>query len=223
MVSMTTAQDPPTDHLARAERSALCDTLLEVGPDAPTLCDPWDARMLAAHIVVRERRPDLALGILLPPLAGRLERGQGDLARHSDWLDLVRLVRTGPPAWSPTRIPAVDDVANTVEMIVHHEDLLRGDGEPGPRREVPPRLDRAAFAALRRMGSLMFRSAPVGAVLVAPGHGSVVAHRGEPTVRVVGSPVELLLVAYGRERVAEVSYEGEDDAVAALRGASLGL
>ncbi len=223
MVSMTTGQDQTTDHLARAERAALCETLLEVGPDAPTLCDPWDARMLAAHIVLRERRPDLALGILLPPLAGRLERAQRDLARHTEWLELVRTVRSGPPMWSPTRVPTIDDLVNTVEMVVHHEDALRGDGERGPRREVSARLDRAVFTALGRMASLMFRRSPVGVELLAPGHGSVLAHRAERTVRVVGGPIELLLLAYGRERVADVAFEGEEDDVAALREAPLGL
>ena len=45
---------------ARAERAALCDLFLEVGPDAPTLCGAWTTRDLAAHLVVRERRPDAA-------------------------------------------------------------------------------------------------------------------------------------------------------------------
>jgi hypothetical protein len=44
--------------LARSERHALCDLLTEVGADAPTLCEGWNAFDLAAHLVVRERRPD---------------------------------------------------------------------------------------------------------------------------------------------------------------------
>lgn len=40
------------------------------GPDAPTLCEGWTARDLAAHLVVRERRLDAAPGILVPQLAG---------------------------------------------------------------------------------------------------------------------------------------------------------
>ena len=230
MVSMTRGeQDGPTtgqggaQHLARSEREALCDTLEAVGPQAPTLCDPWDAAMLAAHLVLRERRPDLAAGIVVPLLAGRLDRAQERLARDTAWPDLVTLVRTGPPLWSPTRVPALDDVTNTVEMLVHHEDILRGDGARGPRREPDPALDGAAWDAVRRMAPLLLRRVPVGVDLEAPGRSVVHARSGAATVRVAGEPVELLLVCYGRERVAEVEITGPDVAVAALRGARLGL
>ncbi|HET6969240.1 MAG TPA: TIGR03085 family protein, partial [Ornithinibacter sp.] len=81
---MTTDARTP---VARAERLALCDTLLELGPEAPTLCDPWRTRDLAAHLVVRERRPDAAIGIWLPPLAGPAGRTQQHYA-HGDWAGL---------------------------------------------------------------------------------------------------------------------------------------
>ena len=55
---------------ARPEREALCDLLTDLGPEAPTLCAGWRTRDLAAHLVLRERRPDAAPGILLPLLAG---------------------------------------------------------------------------------------------------------------------------------------------------------
>ncbi|WP_010474195.1 maleylpyruvate isomerase family mycothiol-dependent enzyme, partial [Streptomyces somaliensis] len=59
---------------AKRERLVLADLLEAVGPEAPTLCDGWTTRDLAAHLVVRERRPDAAAGVLLEPLRGRLER-----------------------------------------------------------------------------------------------------------------------------------------------------
>jgi uncharacterized protein (TIGR03085 family) len=208
--------------VARAERYALCDTLLRVGPDAPTLCDPWRARDLAAHLVVRERRPDLAAGLVVPALAGRLERAQAEMAT-GDWEALVRTVRTGPPRWSPTRIDALDGLVNTVEMIVHHEDVLRGDGAVGPRREVPDRTARAAFAALRKSAGMLFRRSPVGVRLVAPGRDPVVAGPSGRVVTVSGEPVELLLVGYGRLRVAQVELDGSPEDVEALRGAELGF
>ncbi|HBA95165.1 MAG TPA: TIGR03085 family protein, partial [Acidimicrobiaceae bacterium] len=52
--------------LAQAERAALCDLLLDVGPEAPTLCEGWTAAHMAAHLVLRERRPDVGLGLVLP-------------------------------------------------------------------------------------------------------------------------------------------------------------
>ncbi|RQX24838.1 TIGR03085 family protein, partial [Micromonospora chalcea] len=62
---------------ARTEREALADLMLELGPDAPTVNEGWTTRDLAAHLLVRERRPDAAGGILLPPL-----RGYGESVRR---------------------------------------------------------------------------------------------------------------------------------------------
>lgn len=56
--------------LARSERSALADLLEQVGPAQPTLCAGWDTEDLLAHLLVRERRPDAAAGMLIIPLAG---------------------------------------------------------------------------------------------------------------------------------------------------------
>lgn len=73
--------------------------MLAVGPDAPTLCDPWRARDLAAHLIIRETRPDLAAGMFVPRLGARLERAQDELAA-TDFAELVERVRSGPPRWS---------------------------------------------------------------------------------------------------------------------------
>ena len=56
--------------LVKLERSALADTLEQIGPNQPTLCTGWRTQDLLAHLVVRERRPDAAAGILIPFLAG---------------------------------------------------------------------------------------------------------------------------------------------------------
>ena len=222
---MTTDAKAP---VARVERQALCDTLVELGPDAPTLCDPWRTRDLAAHLVVRERRPDAAVGIWMHALAGHTERVQAALA-HGDWDQLVETIRTGPPLWSPARLDRIDAIVNTVELVVHHEDALRGDGAVGPRREVPERTTRAVHAALRKSATLMFRRSPVGVRLVAPGRDPVTAGPAgpdgpdAPVVTVIGEPVELLLVAYGRLRVASVELEGAPEAIDALRAAHLGV
>ena len=56
-------------NFARAERAALCDLFDSVGPDQPLLCTGWTTRDLAAHLLVRDRRPDAAAGIVIKPLA----------------------------------------------------------------------------------------------------------------------------------------------------------
>ena len=40
---------------ARGERTALCDLLDRLGPEAPTLCTGWTTYDLAAHLALRER------------------------------------------------------------------------------------------------------------------------------------------------------------------------
>ena len=122
--------------LARAERQTLCDLLDEHGPDAPTLCEGWSTRDLAAHLVVREGRPDAALGILGGPLAAWTERVQSGAATEP-YDKLLRLLRTGPPIWSQFRLPLVDGQANTVEFFVHAEDIRRAQPDWQPRVSLP--------------------------------------------------------------------------------------
>ena len=77
------------------ERNELADLLDQLGPDAPTLCEGWNTADLAAHLVVRERDPRSAPGILL---GGRFEAYTdklmvGQLERH-DYAGAVERVRT---------------------------------------------------------------------------------------------------------------------------------
>ena len=99
---------PPYDQVvttpAGAERAALSDLLESSGPDAPTLCGDWTTRDLAAHLVVRERRPDSLPGIRIRALAGHTESVQASYAGR-DYAELVRLVRTGPGLLSPFALP----------------------------------------------------------------------------------------------------------------------
>ena len=78
---------------ASRERAALVNTMRAVGPDAPTLCGEWTTRDLAAHLVLRERRPDAAAGILVPALAGYTARKQQRLTDSTDWPDLLEMSR----------------------------------------------------------------------------------------------------------------------------------
>jgi uncharacterized protein (TIGR03085 family) len=197
------------------ERAALCDLLTELGPDEPTLCVGWQTRDLAAHLVLRERRPDAAPGILFAPLAGYTKRVQDGFARKP-WAELVDLVRTGPPALSPTRIPVVDKVVNSVEMFVHHEDVRRA--QPGWKpRDPDPERDAVTWAGVSRSGRLTLRRSPVGVVLRRPDGAEVVVRRGPNTVILSGEPGELLLFAFGRDAV-RVEFEGEQSSIAVVKG-----
>jgi uncharacterized protein (TIGR03085 family) len=201
---------------ARIERQGLCDTFEQVGPDAPTLCSPWLTRDLAAHLVVRERRPDAAAGMALPVLAGHLEQVQNDYAAW-DWSRLVQQVRSGPPAWSPASLARVDEAVNTAEFFIHHEDVLRG-GSDWSARELPTDLESALWGIVSRAARLRFARARVGVVLAAPPYGrrQVHAMTGLGTVVLRGTPGELLLYASGRRGVADVDVSGPDEALSAI-------
>jgi uncharacterized protein (TIGR03085 family) len=201
---------------ARSERRALCDTFERVGPDAPTLCSPWRTRDLAAHLVVRERRPDVAAGILVPALAGRTKKVQDEYAGW-EWPRLVDQVRSGPPAWSPTSLARVDEVMNTAEFFVHHEDVLRG-GPGWNARALPPDLESALWGVVSKAARLRFARARVGVVLVAPPYGRRQVHAMTDlgTVVLKGTPGELLLYSFGRRGVAQVEASGPGEAVTAI-------
>jgi uncharacterized protein (TIGR03085 family) len=204
---------------ASSERQDLCDTFERVGPDAPTLCPPWLTRDLAAHLVVRERRPDVAAGIWLPALSGRLEKVQNGYAAW-DWPRLVQEVRTGPPAWSPVSLRRVDEAINTAEFFIHHEDVLRGgiEATSWAARELPDDLESALWGIVARTARMQFARSRVGVKLVAPLYGERQVH-GETdlgTVVVTGAPGELLLYAFGRRGVAQVQTSGVDEALAAI-------
>ncbi|GGQ25720.1 TIGR03085 family metal-binding protein [Streptomyces roseolilacinus] len=206
---------------AKRERLLLADLLEAAGPDAPTLCDGWTTRDLAAHVVVRERRPDAAAGVLLGPLRSRLERVQAEFAAKP-YEELVRLVRTGPPRMSPFSIKQVDEGANTVEFYVHAEDVRRAQADWTPR-EVDPVFANALWARLEKAARLVGRRCPVGLVVRRPDGRTAVARRGVPVVTVTGEPGELTLFLYGRQGAARVELDGDKEAVARVLEARLGV
>ncbi|MFE6685440.1 TIGR03085 family metal-binding protein [Streptomyces sp. NPDC057743] len=206
---------------AKRERLLLADLLESAGPEAPTLCEDWTTRDLAAHVVVRERRADASAGILVKPLAARLERVQAEFAAKP-YEELIQLIRTGPPKMSPFALKQVDEASNTVEFYVHAEDVRRAQPDWTPR-ELDPVFADALWARLERAARVLGRKAPVGLVLRRPDGQTAVAHRGAPVVTVTGEPGELTMFAFGRQDAAKVEWDGDEDAIAKLRAAKLGV
>ncbi|MGW6361770.1 TIGR03085 family metal-binding protein [Streptomyces sp. NPDC055092] len=202
---------------AKRERLLLADLLEAAGPDAPTLCEGWNARDLAAHVVVRERRADAAGGILIKQLAQRLERVQAEFA-EKPYDELIQLIRTGPPRFSPFSLKQIDEASNAVEFYVHAEDVRRAQPDWTPR-ELDPVFADVLWSRLERMARVIGRKSPVGLVLRRPDGRTAVAHKGTPVVTVTGEPAELLLFAFGRQDAARVETEGEKDAIGKLHEA----
>lgn len=207
---------------ATLERRRFADELQAVGPDAPTLCEGWTARDLAAHVVLRERRPDAAAGVIVSKLSGYTDKVQEQIAAK-DYGRIVDQIRGGPPLWSPTRIGKVDRLANTTEFFVHLEDVRRAQPDWTPR-DLDEGLVDDLDAALRRSAKMFARKAPAGITLEPDGgRPHVVANDQEPMVTVRGPVGELVLWIFGRQEHALVSYDGPADAVEALRTASFGI
>ncbi|MFI6731891.1 TIGR03085 family metal-binding protein [Nonomuraea sp. NPDC050451] len=206
---------------ARDERSALCDLFDRLGPDAPTLCTGWTTYDLAAHLVLRERRPDAMGGIALKPLAGYTASVQDGLKARHPFPELVGLVRK--PGGVYGLLPFLDDAVNTLEYFVHHEDVRRAQPSWEPR-ELSDDLERLVWKRVATGARLMLRKAPVGVVLHRLGGGVALGGpRGGARVEVTGRAAELLMFCFGRQRHAKVELTGDPEAVERLRDASLGV
>ena len=207
---------------AKRERLLLADLLETAGPEAPTLCSGWVTRDLAAHVVVRERRPDAAGGILIKQLASRLDRVMEEFAAKP-YEELIQLIRTGPPRFSPFALKQVEEMSNTIEFYVHTEDVRRAQRDWAPR-ELDPVFQDALWGRLERSARLMGRSAPTGLVLRRADGRTVVANRDTPVVTVTGEASELLLFLYGRQSAAQVELDGDEEAIEKLHdGKQLGI
>jgi uncharacterized protein (TIGR03085 family) len=206
--------------LASDERSALSDEFDKVGPDRPTLCEGWDTADLLAHLLVRERQPWAAAGIVVAPLAPLTERAM----RGYDgmpWAERVTLLRNRAPLWSPFHLRAVDDLVNGAEFFVHHEDVRRG--EPGwEPRPADATRDGQLWTLLQRMGRTLFKGVAPGVVLRRPSGEQHVVTTGSGVVTLVGEPGELVMFGFGRDAV-RVELDGTEEDKRTLTSGKRGI
>ncbi len=151
---------------APIERAALADLMAELGPDAPTLCEGWTTRDLAAHLVVRattgrRRRRHRAArsgrahqtgtgSRCRPALAGAARRRPAAaVVGVSSWMSRS----TGTSTSSTTRTYA-------------------GRSRAGNRASCRRTSRPALWAGLRTPARLALRRTPAQVTITAPGLGS---------------------------------------------------
>jgi uncharacterized protein (TIGR03085 family) len=205
---------PPLS-LAQQERSTLCDVFVELGPDAPTLCEGWVTADLAAHLVVRERRPDSGPGLVWPRLAEYTDKVRRSVRDRTSWEKLVETVRRGPPLL----LRPVDGPMNTIEYFIHVEDVRRAQDGWEPRaisREL-------ADALWKRVGPRgMAKKVGATVVIASPGRADKQSGTG-PLLTLAGDPGELTMFGAGRQRATRVEISGDAALADQLRSARLGI
>jgi uncharacterized protein (TIGR03085 family) len=222
MTDTSNRSSSPVNARAQSERALLCDLFEVVGPDAPTLCEGWATRDLAAHLIVREGRLDTSFGIFIPPLRGWTDHVIGKTAKK-DWATLIGKVRNGPPRTSMMRIASVDGAANTLEFAIHHEDVRRAVPDWTPR-DIDTDFADDIWARLAKFGQL-FRNVNVGVTLARPNGATHVvkkAPEGHGSVTLTGEPLELALRSYGRMQ-SQVTVSGDDADVAEFEKSRVGF
>jgi uncharacterized protein (TIGR03085 family) len=195
-----------TEPIDVRERRDLCDLLLELGPDAPTLCEGWTTADLAAHLVLREhfhRSSDAQRAI---------EKAMGLDAQ------VARLREGAPPI--PWRLPRLRNVLIGLEYFIHHEDVRRANGRaPRPEMADLEALSwRMAGYGARRLARQL---RPFGLELIRP-DGSRRHYGPAPAATLSGPATELLLYMSGR-RVAHVSLGGTPEAVSGVEHAKMAV
>lgn len=205
--------------VARAEREGLCDLALSVGASAPTLCGDWDVRDLVAHLLVRERSVIGAPGIVVKPLAGLHDRAVERTARE----DLATLVRKLRSRRGFLTLPGVDELVNTLEFFVHHEDIRRAQPDWQPR-ELDSRTSATLWKAISISGKGLVRPAGVPVTIRNADTGQTsVLRRGDSPVVLTGRPAELVMFIYGRRQTVGLEFDGPADSVERLKAARLGI
>lgn len=210
-----------TSHLARTERDELADLFQQVGEAAPTLCEGWDTKDLLVHLLVRERSPLGASGLLIPALSKMTDKASDEIAAEP-YAQLVDQLRN-PPKLSFAGSAMTDKLANTLEFFVHHEDVRRAQPDWQPRRLSRSDEDQL-WRAITMMSKMLARAVPVPVVLERSDNGEVhPLRKGANPVKVVGLPSEMALFLSGRRQYRGLEFSGPPTSISRLQEAKLGF
>lgn len=196
------------------ERARLAELMLELGPDAPTLCEGWKTRDMAIHLFIREHRPGAAAGIFFAPASGLLTKAEEEQQKRP-FEEVVRDWAAGPRGLSPWRL--IDEKVNFIEHFIHHEDVRRGGGVVEPR-DFSAEVEDALYRRLKMVAPRMLSKSTSPVILVPAGKPQLVvadsrrvSTEGDQVLRVAGPVGELLLWVFGRDAV-KVEMSGDPSA-----------
>jgi uncharacterized protein (TIGR03085 family) len=206
--------------LAKRERVAISQLLRKLGPEAPTLCEGWNSFDLLVHLVSRETRPDAAIGIVLPIFSSWTTKVSQDI-KSRGFENLIAEFEQGPKNTSFFAIPGVDNLANSFELLIHHEDLLRGQTDYSPRT-LDEDDKKLIWKRFTQSGKLLMRKAKVG-IIAQSDQGTYTIKSGQSCVTMKGEVIDLLLFAYGRKAHVNIEYEGEESAIRILKETKFGF
>ena len=178
----------------------LCDVLEQVEPNAGTWCEGWTAHDVAVHVWILKRDPLGWPGGVVPRL-GR--RRAARIRGHWPYGELVARLRRQSGAIAAMPLDRWEDHRHALgEYWMHTQDVARPQGVIQP--EVDDELAEALWLRVQPAAAALHRRTR-GLTLIHADGRRVTVTRGTPTLRVLGTPAELMCWAYGRP--AEVSIE----------------
>lgn len=201
--------------LAQRQRALLCDLFLELGPFAPTLDEGWKTQDLAAHLFIREHKPQAMLGMFVEKYESMTERIQMDALHRHGFIGLVERLRT--PA---LLIRPMDAVMNGAEYFIHHMDVLRANDRD---QTLSPRDEESLRGPLKMFAKNVAKTYGDRLVLDSNDGKQLELGRGTKPVHVIGKPSELIMFVSGRTDNAKVQLVGEPDAVKKLTDSATGV
>ncbi|MCL4449526.1 MAG: TIGR03085 family metal-binding protein [Actinobacteria bacterium] len=233
-----------TVELLLHEREMLCQTLQEVGPNGPTLCQGWNASDLAAHLLVREHNPLTLPGMAFDKAFGGILAGYTSAAMRraqlSGFDDMISRLRLGPPLLYRMKGPSA--LINLAENWIHHEDLLRADDtgtcaacdHKEQHRELDDTLWKVigfyGYIASLRLKGVSLRLLGADGQSKHIGKSRVISHGGDKAgngesnvVTLEGAPGDIVLYLTGRQKAASISVDASPHAMEILNSAKLGL
>lgn len=208
--------------LARRERDALCDLALNLGPGAPTLASGRTVEELVAHLLVVERHPNGAAGLVFPQWSEATRRSRA-AERARGFPEMVDRLRD--PGLTPYLLPNARRLG-VMELAVAHEDLRRADPDWKPRT-LPSADDDTLWRRLTRAGRRLKVQVGIPADMPVvlersdPPKSRKTLRRGRDPVVIKAKPLELVYALHGRRQHYNVSIKGPAGQLERIRRADI--